>query len=750
MTGRLAAEPAAVAPGSSFALRLTLDIEKGWHLYGASFTGIGEKTVVEAELPAGFTAGTIEFPPTHEIESFGEKIDVFEGRVEIVVPVDVAPAVEPKSYSLEVRAKYQACDASTCVGGETAVAAVVKVDRSAPATLRLAPTKPPANATPALEGRIDKAPRSYPVQPRLELARGKLAAGDETTVTVHLAIDDGFHIYAPASDPEAGRPLELEAKGFELVGAPQGPAPRPYDDPNFGKKTLLYEGNVTLVQRVRRIADVAGERPSVAVTAMACDARSCRPPGTWVASFDLPAVAGGARQTTLKGDVAEAAEQTIGAFLAAAVAGGALSLLTPCVFPMVPITVSFFSKRAGGKKSRTLALATVYALGIVVTFTLVGVAVAVLVGATGLNRLATNVWMNLGLGALFVVLGLSFLGLFQFRAPSGLAQRVEQAKTKTSGDVGFTLLLAIAFTLASFTCTVPVLATLLTLAARSESVARPAVGMLAYSATFAAPFFVLALFPSFLKRLPRGGAWLETIQVSLGFVEIAAALKFLSNADIGADSQILTRPLFLAAWIALFAALALYLFGLLRLPGGEGAVGAIRSLAGVAALGFSLYLATGLVGARFGRFVEGFLPPPGYGGEGIVASAGASSRGEIAWEHDLDAGLVRARAEKRRLFLNFTGFQCTNCRAMEQGMFPKAAVRAELDRYVTVALHEDAKTPPELVARSERYQALQEDLFGHNAIPFYAIVEPDGRTVVATFRGYTQDEAAFVAFLKKG
>ena len=285
------------------------------------------------------------------------------------------------------------------------------------------------------------------------------------------------------------------------------------------------------------------------------------------------AVSSGAGPDTSAATAGSLASMSLGLFLLTSVLGGWASLFTPCVFPMIPITVSFFSKRAGGKRGRAVMLAWTYALGIMATFTLIGVAFSVFFGAASLANFATNVWVNLGMGTVFVALGLSLLGLFNIAAPSGLTNKIDEARGEAKNDLVMTLLMAIAFTLASFTCTVPVLGALLGLSATGGSIARPIAGMLAYSAAFAAPFFLLALFPTTLRRLPKGGAWLEVVKISMGLVEFAAALKFLSNADIGADTQILTRPVFLAIWIALFLALALYLFGILKLPGAEGEVG---------------------------------------------------------------------------------------------------------------------------------------------------------------------------------
>lgn len=766
----LSADPARVAPGATFRLSAQVRVDPGWHVYSHDFEGVGLPTSLKLELPEGFTAAPWEWPAPKSIESFGNRVPAYEGTFTAVTTVSVAPSAAPGARTLRATLAYQSCDETSCINGKDALS--VDVEVAAGAAPAAAPASRPAAS---VRGELVKRPtgtQDHPVRPELEISDAALAAGEEALVTVTLRVRHGWHFYAPAS--AEGMPAAIaEAAGFEIVGALEGPPPAPRLE-KTGKTSLVYEGEVVLKQRVRATgAPPGGARPSVTFGAMACDERSCLPPARWV--FELPvAITGSAAAAPTPREAAPAGPTTavpkseprgetaaglgsmpLLAFLGFAAAGGAASLLTPCVFPMVPITISFFSKRSGGSRRRTLKLAVVYALGIILTFTAIGVAVSLLFGATGLNKFATNIWVNLGLALLFVGLGLSLLGLFQIAAPTGLMQKVETAKAGAKGDVSLTLLMAIAFTLASFTCTVPILAGLLGYAATGAG-ARPVLGMLAYSGTFAAPFFLLALFPSALRKLPRSGAWLETVKVSMGFVELVAALKFFSNADIGADAELLTRPVFVALTVALLVALALYLFGVLRMAGAEGEVGPVRALFGVGTLAAALYLATGLFGARFGGFTEAFLPPPDYGRAHAVGAPGANGDGgwvgedEIEWERDFDAALARAKREGKRLFLDFTGFQCVNCRAMEQTMFPRPRVVKELKRFVCVQLHVDAQTPPEMVKRSERYIELEQRLVGTTAIPYYVILENDGSTVVASFPGYSTDVEKFVAFLRKG
>lgn len=672
----LSLEPASVPAGGPVRVRLSLAIDPGWHIYPVDFEGVGNKTVVEPKLPEGFRIGAFAWPKAKFIDSFGEQVRVHEGSFVVEALLAVAGSVPPGTYEIGFHLSWQACK-SVCVDGAADVAAKLVVTAGGAAEPGSgASAAPPAAgaasraASEALGGVPTETPEDYRMTVAAQLSKAGLAPGEEAIVSFDVRVDDGYHTYSPKSDPGGQIPLSVRAEGLEIVGELEGPPAKPHFDPLLKITLLEYERDVRLTQRVRAPKGGITSPPVVTLNGQVCDANSCLPPASWGFRFGVAARAAGAGEPAKPeppkpapragGDGVPTATSlgtlSLGSFLLASALGGWASLFTPCVFPMVPITVSFFSKRAKGKRGRAVALATTYALGIVATFTLIGVAVAAIFGAASLATFATNVWVNLGMGSLFVVLGLSLLGLFTIGAPSGLANRIEEAKGETKNDLVMTLLMAVAFTLASFTCTVPVLGALLGLSA-TGGIGRPIAGMLAYSSAFAAPFFFLALFPTVLQRMPKGGAWLEVVKVSMGLVEIAAALKFLSNADIGADTQILTRPLFLAIWIAVFLALAFYLFGMLRLPGGEGEVGAIRAMFGVGSLAFALYLLAGLFGLRYGAFLESFLPPASYGGAEVARAGGKPRAEKLVWHQSLEEGIAIAQVTKQRIFVNFTGDQ---------------------------------------------------------------------------------------------
>ena len=415
---------------------------------------------------------------------------------------------------------------------------------------------------------------------------------------------------------------------------------------------------------------------------------------------------------------------------------GALSLVTPCVFPMVPITVSYFTSRARRSRREAVIQAVVYGLGIVLTFTLVGFTLAIAFGASGLNRFAANPWLNLGVTALFVGFALGLFGVWEFALPSRLVTAAARAESSSSG-VTATLLMGLAFTLTSFTCTAPFLGTLLVVASQGDW-HWPLAGMIAFSTIFALPFVVLAFAPQWLASLPRSGPWLVAIKAVMGLLELAAAMKFLSNVDLVWRWGIFTRPVVLGVWIVIAAVLVAYLAGAIRLGRAPklSRPGVMRWTAIAAGVVLGVWLATGLGGRRLGE-LEAFLPPADF--------AGIAPGSELRWIiNDYDAALSEARRSGRPMLVDFTGYTCTNCRWMEANMFPRPEVARELARYVRLRLYTDGQG-----ALYQRYQQLEQTMFGTVALPYYAVLDPDGTPVVA-FGGLTRDSAEYVSFLRRG
>ncbi|MEJ7861078.1 MAG: cytochrome c biogenesis protein CcdA [Pyrinomonadaceae bacterium] len=434
--------------------------------------------------------------------------------------------------------------------------------------------------------------------------------------------------------------------------------------------------------------------------------------------------------------------QLLLSFLWLAATVGALSLLTPCVFPMIPITVSYFTNHSAGHRSKVVKLASVYSLGIILTFTLLGMLLAIFVGASGINLFAANPYVNLLIAAIFLFFAFNLFGAYEITVPTRVLTKFDNLTRNKEGEgsgiVG-ALLMGLTFTLTSFTCTSPFVGTIL-VSASQGSWQMPLLGMLAFSTVFALPFFVLALVPQWIAQLPRAGGWMNSIKVSMGFLEIAAAMKFLSNVDLVWKWEIFTRPVVLAMWIAVGILLSLYLLGKFQLfhDSKPERIGAGRLLSAIVSLTVSFYLLTGLFGAPLGE-LESFLPPELENSQGFSRKSN-----ELNWMKDDFAGALRqAKAENKRVFVDFTGYTCTNCRWMEANVFPKREVEDELEKFVRVKLFTDGEC--EIY---ERQQQFQEQTFQTVALPFYAVFDADGKPI-ETFPGLTRHVPEFVEFLQK-
>lgn len=434
---------------------------------------------------------------------------------------------------------------------------------------------------------------------------------------------------------------------------------------------------------------------------------------------------------------------SIWGFIWLAMTFGALSLLTPCVFPMIPITVSYFTKHTADSHWGSVRNALIYAFGIILTFTALGVALALIFGAAGINQFAANPWINLLITGIFFAFAFSLLGAYNLGVPSSVLTKLDAlTRSKESGKTIGLLLMGLTFSLTSFTCTAPLVGTILVAAANGKLL-YPIVGMLAFSSVFALPFFILAVAPRLLHSLPSSGGWMNSLKVVMGFLEIGAALKFLSNADLVWGWGIFTRDVVIAGWMALSILIFLYLIGVFRMAHdfGENKIGMVRVLNAFLFITMAFYLLTGLMGRKLGE-IESFLPPAA---EELTGSSSTKSNGELSWiTNDYQAALKQAKAENKNIFIDFTGYTCTNCRWMEINMFPKSSVKGELEKFVRVRLYTDGEGEP-----YEGFQKMQEEKYGTVALPLYAIVRPD-EEIVARFEGLTRDENEFAGFLRRG
>ena len=379
----------------------------------------------------------------------------------------------------------------------------------------------------------------------------------------------------------------------------------------------------------------------------------------------------------------------------------------------------------------------IYCFGIIFTFTGLGLGLAALLGATGINQFAANPWVNLAITAVFVGFALNLFGLYQIGVPSGVLTKLSSTG-EARGSLQ-TLLMGLTFTLTSFTCTVPFVGTVLVATSQGDWL-WPALGMLGFSTVFAAPFFVLALVPKFLTALPRSGGWLNSVKVTMGFLELAAAMKFISNVDLVWNWRIFSREVVLAVWLSIAILATLYLLGKFQLPHDTRVehLGVMRMMSAMLFLAIGFYLFTGLIGGSIGE-LDAFLPPRT---SGVLGLTGGSRGSELKWHTTLEPALADARAQRKAVFIDFTGYTCPNCRWMEANIFTLAAVHTELEKYVRVQLYTDG------VGRQyEDNQKYQKDSFGTVALPLYAILDSEGNKI-ASFPGMTRRPEEFVSFLR--
>ncbi len=582
----------------------------------------------------------------------------------------------------------------------------------------------------------------------LTFSPAEAAPGQKVLAKLHAKIDPGWHLYSLSTPPPPiATSLTLADNSPLTITHVLQPAPILKFDPNFNAKTETFEGEVEFLLELQVRKDAAAGNATIVANPryQTCSDTSCIPPKTKPveASFSVDPAATAASYTIPKG-YAEPKAQSSGAssgassindnslagFLAIAFGFGLAAIFTPCVFPMIPITMSFFLNQENVTRRQSLMQAGLFCLGIVVLFTGLGLLTTSLLGPFGVVQLGSNPWVNGLICVIFLIFGLSLLGAFEITIPSFILTKLNTA-SQNGGILG-TLLMGLTFSLASFACVGPFVGTLLA-ASASGGGSRPAFGMLAFSIGLALPFFLLALFPSYLKKLPRSGGWLARVKVVMGFVVLAWMLKYLSSIDQVLQWGFLTRERFLAAWIILFAMPGLYLLGLLRMEGikSEEPVGLGRLLASIAFLIFSISLVPGMSGGKLGE-LDSYVP---------VAASGAE--GAAVWaKNDLPGALAKAKAEGKRVLVNFTGYACTNCHWMKANMFTLPEIASLLkSNFILVDLYTDGTDEA-----SQANQKLEDGKFGTIAIPYYVIYDGD-QNVIAKFPELTRDPEKYMAFL---
>ncbi|HXA65166.1 MAG TPA: cytochrome c biogenesis protein CcdA [Bryobacteraceae bacterium] len=602
-----------------------------------------------------------------------------------------------------------------------------------------------------------------PVQWTLTLEPKSAPPGSHVLARFAAKIEPGWHLYSlttpkggpiPTTSSLADSPV---VSGFKLYQ----PKPVRKLDPNFQIDTETFANEVVLLYDIELKKDAPASPADIAaqVRYQCCNDRSCLPPKRKSASATITIDPAARAQTisipTGYTDVQLAAATATGAiptpvapapqssgfglFLLTAFGAGLAAIFTPCVFPMIPFTVSYFINRQTGNRRDGVLQAIVFCLGIVVLFTGLGVLMKTIAGPFGVVQLGNSPWVNGFIALVFVIFGLSLLGAYELTLPSGLLTKLNQ--TSERGGYFGALLMGLTFTLTAFACIGPIVGPLLVASVQTGG-AEPVLGMASFATGLAAPFFLLALFPSYLQKLPKSGGWLMRVKVVLGFVVLAISIKYLSSADQVLQTNLISREMFLACWIVLFALPGLYLLGFLRLEGikPDDHLGIGRMLVAALFLIFSISLLPGLFGSPLGN-IEAFIPVQG---KSVAFGGGAESAGPVWLKNQYREALAKAKAENKIVFVNFTGYACTNCHWMKANMFPRPEIAALMKDFVLVDLYTDGTD-----SVSEQNQQLEEKRFGTVAIPFYAILDPDEK-VIATFPSLTRNAQEFAGFLKAG
>jgi thiol:disulfide interchange protein len=608
----------------------------------------------------------------------------------------------------------------------------------------------------------------------------KQLSDTEIELQFKATIDDGWHLYSQHIGDEGPVPTEftfITEGGYELIDGVTEGEPIEEFDPNFDMLLKYFGHEAIFTQRIKVTAaedfKLAGD-----VYFMVCDEAQCLPPEVAEFSFEIKGVDGGTVVADTENTTDEKEGKGMWGLFFIAFFSGFAALLTPCVFPMIPMTVSFFTKQSK-TKAQGIANAIIYGLSIIAIYVALGVGVSSIFGADALNNMATNVYFNVGFFILLIVFAASFLGAFEIQLPASWTNKSVEAEGK-GGLIGI-FFMAFTLALVSFSCTGPIVGTLLVEAATGGYMG-PIIGMLGFSLAIALPFALFAAFPGWLNSLPQSGGWLNSVKVVLGFLEIALAFKFLSNADLVMQTHWLERELFISIWIMIFGLLTMYLLGFLKFAHDSDlkhlSVGrlSVAILTGT----LTLYMIPGLWGAPL-KIINAFPPPMQYSespygvgnSQGGTAVASHEEEGQhlgpqgIMVFHDYEQGMEYAKSVNKAVVVDFTGWACVNCRKMEEQVWSDANVKNMLSNdVVLISLHVDER---EELPESEKYETtlagktkkvkttgdkwmvLQANTYGTNSQPYYVFLNHDEKQMIepANYQDYGSVEL-FTDWMNRG
>ncbi len=801
---------------SEYDLIATAKLDRGWFIYSQFLTGDGP-------VPTALT-----FKPTPQYQLIGKAAEVsdhkksgfdkifemnitkFSDEVKLIQRVKINGSTDIKG-SVE----WQTCDDEKCLPPNqqdfsyriimSANAAGGGVAAPTPSVSN--PTQSTPSAIPATEPTktgtktASLLPTNGVQKPVKWTFESKKNTDTEYDLIFKATLDKDWHIYSPFMKGDGPVPTSFtfdKNDNIELIGKvkEESPKRRQHKEPVFNNMTVIdFSETATFTQRIK-VKDSTKPINGV-LEFQACNNEMCLPPTEIKYTFNVAQSIGNEQvevlainqtDTTKQGNIltepslfsfdktnetndcttigvkTDETQTSLWWIFALGFGGGLLALLTPCVFPMIPLTVSFFTK---GSKDRATGIrnALLYSASIIVLYVSMGLLITSVFGSDALNRLSTNPWVNIGFGVLFLVFAVSFFGYFEITLPSSWTNKADSASNK-GGVVGI-FFMAFTLALVSFSCTGPIIGTLLVQTATSTGFsAGPAIGMLGFATALALPFGLFALFPAWLQSLPKSGSWMDDVKVTLGFIEVALAFKFLSNADLIKGWKYLPYEAFLAIWILCALGLALYHAGILKFKnGGKKKFSIPRGAIVVASLAIAAYLGLGF---RYNATTETFKTPEM--GSGILPPAGYSyiypqkCPLNLPCFHDLNEGLAEAKRQNKPILLDFTGWNCANCRKMEENVWNKPGVMELIrDKYVLISLYTDDKN--ELKSpyspyiskfdqklkdtEGEMWTDLEATFFNKNSQPFYVLVSPDLKVLNAP-TAYTPEVDTYKAFLQCG
>ncbi len=815
--------PAQAAVGEIVTAEITIKLDKDSYVYSQN-PNVGAETKIKITEAVGLDPIDAKFIPSKKPKTVIEplfnnaKLEKYYGGVTWKRKYRVTRKGVPK---LKGTLKYQVCDANSCNPFEKPIAIVGQIGKAKskqPTLKMLLGDKSKQKPAASLITEKTSSTTMPPLQGVL-LARTKIPADDligqnekvkfdiqllETgtndasekivAVVITATLDEGWHIYAQTQDPAmSGLPTILKMQDSAGL-TPIDPGFLPTKSPEIAHPLkdithIIFHHTVTWQRRYRMDTDNFTGNINGSIRYQLCDAGSCLPPKTIEFTLGNEASNAQSMSATLKnnsqhpagalvddktegeiessGQVASTPiEETSSLtsdglipFLITGVIFGYLALLTPCVFPMIPITVSFFLKQAEKEHHNAVGMATLYCLGIIGTFTVIGLVVSIFFGGSGMTEAANLPWLNIFIAAVLVFFGMNMLGMFEIQIPSWMLTW-SSTKEQQGGFLGV-LFMSLTFTLVSFTCTFAFVGSLLPMAAQGDYY-WPILGMLAFSTAFASPFFFLALFPSFLKKMPQSGGWMNRVKVTMGLIEIGAAFKFLSVADIGWFSvpYLFDYTLVMTSWMVICIVAGIYLLGFFKLPHDtpSDSIGVLQLSFAMTFLGFAAYLATGIFGAHppegaVWQQIAAFAPPSFETGEDTDLGPTLEHDG-LLYALDVDQAINYADAKKQPLFYDFTGVNCVNCRFMEINVLSQKANRKLLENFVRVQLYIDTipamKDKEQIEKLLEKNRTLQADWFKSVSMPAYAIVSPDGKRILSSYKGKERNSGEFTRFLEAG